>query len=462
MDAKEATAQYKKYVADNPGDKENARRSFYDTFGQDPEEASFSKPKRGPLTPQERELRQRAASGIVAEGQAQQKQDTADARAKLTSNLATAIPVAATLATTGGMAAPLAIGTMGMAGAQAGAISEGSKFAFGSRDIAPSLKQFAKNVGIESVLSAGTEIGGRAVGKILEYGGKKVLMPLITKAAAKTDAGMSTLRIHGTNLMNRLRQLESEAGGAAKTTATDEARWTGQRPGTMIDRELETLKGNLALRKTGLTEEVRNVMGDLAGKIERWDGSLAGLTEIKGDMSQAAFKRGGMHFDEQKALQEFVASLDRKLADGFKKIGGGEVYAAQKETIAQLHRYSLGLDLAKESIKRMAFRATYGGVAGGAYGYQHGGLEGAVLGGMAGGAIAAGGKALEEKAAPWLLERLLLEKTTAPVVRQAFAQAAAGKTRAAASTFARAVAQSGVRSTLKKAMEEPEPEPALQ
>lgn len=403
---------------------------------EEPSGAMFSKPKGAGLTPQQRELAKRYATTQADNARVGYTQDIADAKAKFAGDVSTALPVAATLAT-GGLAAPLAIGVMGMAGAQSGVVSEGTKLALGSRDAATSAKQFAKNVGIDAVLGAATEIGGRMAGKVLEYGGKKVLMPLITKAAAKTDAGMSTLRIHGTNLMNQLRQLSSQAGDAAKTT---------------VGKELEVLKASLALRKTGLAPATKEIMSNLAGKLAQWDGSLAGLAEIKGDISQASFKRAGMHFDEQKALTEFVGALDRKLTEGFKKIGGGEVYAAQKETISQLHRYSLGLDLAKESIKRMAFRMTYGAVGGAAYGSQHGGVEGAIIGGVAGGALAAGGKALEEKMAPWLLEKLLTEKTTAPIVRQAFAQASAGQTKLAASTFSRAVAQAGVRKTVAEAL----------
>jgi hypothetical protein len=448
MEQTEALAQYKKLVKDKPEEKDQARKSFYDHFQVDPESATFSKPK---LTDFQKTAARHKVDIGVEQTKATYKQDVSNAESKFIGDVATAIPVAATLATTGGMAAPVAAAVMGAAGGAAGGYAEAAKLALGADTAVSSPKQLARRLGVDVALGAGTQAAATLGSNLLAAGGQKLLEPLVARAAAKVDAGKTILGTYGGKILNQLRSVDAAAGT----------------PKISIQGELNDLDAALALRKTGPSDAFKKLWsgGDaenkgLASKIAAWaerDGSASGLTEIKGELSQAAFKRAGLNHEEQSALKAFAGKVDQKLSQTFNEIGGGELYHGYKETVNQLHRFSAGVEGAGLALRHMAWRAGYmtmGAGYGGVSGYEHGGIAGAVGGAVAGAALITGASALVQKGSPWLLERILADKAAAPLAQKAIAGMMAGDTKGATAIFARAASQVGADKVLKSWMQD--------
>lgn len=411
---------------------------------------------------------------------ATQGQDISNAWAKFGGDISKTIPVAATLAT-GGLAAPLAIGAMGAASGVAGAYDQAVKLALGATDTsgysgltglgpknAPSgaavdsPKQLARRLGVDVALGAGLQGAAEFGSVLLKHAGESVLQPMVAKAAAKMDQGKAVLNTYGVKLLNKLRSVDAAAGT----------------PKISIQPELDNLEAALAARKTGPSDGFTNLwggapfwtlreganagsgsalspgQGGLAKKIYVWaqtDGSASGLTEIKGELSQAAFKRAGLNFEERTALQTFAEKVDNKLSSSFKQLGGDEakqLYDGYKGTIDQLHRFNAGADMSGLALRHMAWRAGYLTAGAGFGGYEGskrgGGVAGAIKGAVIGAATITAAEAALQKGAPLLLARLLADKTTAPMTKQAINTMANGDTKEAMAIFTRAVAQSGI------------------
>jgi hypothetical protein len=462
MEQAEALSAYKDYVKKNPENQEAARRSFYKTFGTDPETKRplFSGSTGGVAA----KARPRLATLQVEGAKAGYEQDVATAKAGFAGDVSKAIPVAATLAT-GGMAAPLAAGVLGLAGGAAGAYEEAAKLALGSTDVATSGKQLARRLGVDALLGATTEVGGRLTGSLLAAAGRKVWEPMIMRAAETTDKGKTILGIYGGKILNKIRNVDATAGT----------------PKISIQNELNDLEASIALRKTGPSDAFKGFWGKsegtppalspgapgtgMAQKLHDWDGSISGLVEIKGSLSQAAFKRSGLNHEEQTALKTFAEKIDQKLTNEMAKIGGPEgraLYSGYKETIHQIRRFNAGLELAEQGVQRFTYRTAYGyalsgGVGAGlgaGYGGRHGGIAGAAEGALVGAAAGTGFKVLQQRAAPAILEHMLTDKTAAPLTKQAINAMANGDAKAARSIFARAMAQAGVKDIVAPIMKQ--------
>lgn len=462
MEQTEALTAYRDYVSKHPAHREVARQDFYKTFGVDPEAKRplFS----GSTGEVATKARPRLAT-LQAEGaKAGYEQDIATAKAQFAGDVSKALPVAATLAT-GGLAAPAAIGIMGLAGAASGVYEETAKLALGAEDAATSPKQLARRLGVDAALGAGTEVGGRLTGKLLATAGRKVWEPMIARAASKSDAGERVLAAYGGKLLNKLRSADAAAGNAPVS----------------IQRELDDLEAAIALRKTGPSDTFKGFWGrtrtsppalavgspgtGMAEKIAEWQaqgGTASGLAEIKGSLSQAAFKRAGFNHEEEEALKVFAQKIDDKLHREFGRIGGTkaqELYQGYKETIAQTRRFSGALTFGEQAIQRFSYRTAYGyalagGGLGGAEGYRRGGVTGAAEGALIGAAAGTGFKTLEQRAAPALLAHMLADKTAGPMTRQAINLIDRGDMKQAWSIFNRAFAQVGVREVLGPIMKE--------
>ena len=407
----------------------------------------------------------------VEQHAATQDQEIRDAKAKAAADIALGIPVAATLAVTGGMAAPVAAGVMGASAGVAGAYREAAKVAFGASDLADSSpKKVAKDLAVDVALGTATQ-GAVSVGSgLLSLAGKNVLEPLAAKAAARVDAGKTILGQYGVNLMNKIRNLESAAASTVAPSADTALALGGEAAPkaakgvqVSIDKELRTLEARIAARGTGLSAAFKERWPGMAEKLTKWDGSLSQLTEIKGDLSQMAFKKAGLNFEEQNALKEFAKGVDTKLGQKFAEIGGKELYDGFKEVQSQLYRFDVGVETANLALRHMAWRAGYmtmGAGYGGYSGYKEGGVVGAMAGAVAGAGLIAGAQATMQKGAPWLLEKLLSDKLAAPIAQKAIGQMMVGDTKGAVALFTKAASQVGadkvVKSWLQEAVGEPE------
>lgn len=424
----------------------------------------FAKEIGGFAAPRTAFQKQAAANKLgldVQQHAATQDQEIGNAKAKFVGDVATAIPVAATLAT-GGLAAPLAAAVMGGAGLQAGLYREAAKVVFGASDLATSSpEKVAKNLAVDVLVNAGAQAAVSAGSALLSAGGQKVLMPLVARAAAKVDAGKTILGQYGTNLMNQIRNLESAAASKIAPSAGTELAVAGEGAAAKaaakvqvdINRELAKFEARLAARETGQSQAFKERISGLSEKLTRWDGSLSQLTEIKGEVSQMAYKKAGMNFEEQNALKEFAYGIDQKLTQKFGEIGGKDLYKGFKEVQNQLYRFDAGVELAGSTLKHMATRFGYM-AAGAGFGGYHGGVEGALKGALAGAAAGAVVKGSLEKGAPWLLEKLLADTLTAPVAKKAIGQMMLGDTKGAVSLFSKAAAQIGADKVIKSWLDE--------
>ncbi len=478
MEQAEALAAYQDYIKKNPQHKEFARQDFRKTFGIDPE-------AKQPLFGLAKKAAARKLGIEVEQTKAGYEQDVRNAWAKFAGDVSKTLPVAATLAT-GGLGAIPAAGVLGLAGAASGSYEEAARLALGATDTAgyegvfgtgakkaptpseqpaQSPAQLAKRIGIDALLSTTTEVGGRLTGKLLAAAGRKVWEPMIARAAAKSDAGERVLAGYGGKLLNKLRAADAATGNAPVS----------------IQKELDDLEAAIALRKTGPSDTFKGFWGrsrtsppalspgspgsGMAEKIAEWQAkgaTASGLAEIKGSLSQAAFKRAGFNHEEEEALKVFAEKIDEKLHREFGRIGGTkaqEIYKGYKETIAQTRRFSGALTFGEQAIQRFSYRTAYGyalggGALGAAEGGRRGGIEGAAKGAVVGAAAGAGFKTLEQRAAPALLAHMLADKEAGPLTRHAMNLIEKGDIKQAWSVFNRALAQVGVREALGPIMKE--------
>jgi hypothetical protein len=276
------------------------------------------------------------------------------------------------------------------------------------------------------------------------------------------------LGAYGSKMLNKIRSMDAAAGS----------------PKVSIQSELNDLEASIALRKTGPSDAFKAFWGrsrtsppalspgspgtGMAEKIAEWEqqgATASGLVEIKGSLSQAAFKRSGFNHEEKQALKLFAEKIDTKLSEKMGQIGGKEgreLYNGYKETMAQVRRFSGALELTEQAVQRFTYRTAYGyalsgGIGAGvgaAYGGHHGGITGAAEGALVGAAAGAGFKTLEQRAAPAILEHMLADKAAAPLTKQAINAMANGDWKVARSIFARAMAQAKVPELLGPIMKE--------
>ncbi len=469
MEQKEALAAYQKVVADRPNERDAARKSFYDTFGTDPEagqsgfKKAFPTAKRasdmGERTPFQKKAAQRLATLQTETAKADFERDIADARTKAAKTLSAAIPVAATLAT-GGMAAPVAMATMGGAGLAGGLWGQGTAFATGSSEIPESGKELVRSLGVDALWATLGEGAGRGIAATAKYIGKKALVPMIAKSASKSDTGVRLLDEHGTTLLNELRTVADKAG----------------RPMVNLRGELTELAQGLAKRRTGPSKAFSGLWDEIQGKmLTNPNGimghqKLADMLEVQELLSTGAWKRAGLNYEERTLLRNFSDNVRKKIAAKYGEIAGEQgtkLFEDLKFNRSQLEKIKDAHDMTEKIGKAWMWRLGYhslGAGVGGAYGYGHGGAAGALAGATLGTIASAGVTALPRKLAPIILEKVYADPKTAKMATQALGHMEAGRISQGMRIMGRAVYQSGILGPLKEYLRDvakpPEPEPA--
>jgi len=189
--------------------------------------------------------------------------------------------------------------------------------------------------------------------------------------------------------------------------------------------------------------------------------------KLKGDISQVAFDKSGLHFTEKNALETFADQIDKKAANLVRQYGGTEgvaLYAGYKETAHQLHRFDAGLKLGESFAKRFSYRTAYGysmgagGLVGGAGGFGESGdvgglVKGAAIGAAVGATAETAMMAFEKYVAPALLQHILADKAAAPLAKKAIAGMVAGDIKGATEAFNRAAVQVGAKEWLQQAFQ---------
>lgn len=337
----------------------------------------------------------------------------------------------APLAAGAGLAGGLGYGAL--AGLTSGTARQGVEYVLGGEK--KSLKDLSIETGVDTVLGALGEGTVRTGTAMLRLGGEKVLLPLVARTAAKADQGLRTLQDYGTKLMNGIRLVTKGAGEPKMST-----------------REmLGELDNRLSVIRTGPSDAFAERWPGLLTKIHAAQGDLASMVEIKGELSQWAYKGKGLKFEEESALKWLSEELDRKIGVTMKQIGGGDaqsLYNGLKENWAQTKRFSGGLQLTSEVLKRMFARSIPAAIGAGA-GYYEGkqyGPAGGVIGAAVGATTA---DAMAQRVAPWVLERMLTDKAAGPIARQAMNKMAQGELKEAEGLFKRAMIQSGVQEILR-------------
>jgi hypothetical protein len=159
MEQREALQSYQKYVRSNPGDKESARRSFYDTFGVDPE--GFSTPRTA--------FQKKAAAqklGIeVEQHKAQYEEDIGKVKREASKLLPMATAAGAAALVPGGQALSLSmLGQAASAAALGGAAGEAYRIIGGRLmgfETSEKPLETAASIAKEGATQAAYEVGGR-------------------------------------------------------------------------------------------------------------------------------------------------------------------------------------------------------------------------------------------------------------------------------------------------------------
>jgi hypothetical protein len=427
MDQAEALSKYRAYVKGNPSEKDAARKSFFDTFGVDPERPLFSGDVRPKTAGTSGEVSKRAASrlrGIGVEQHAATKEaEIGKATGEAISTIGKATVLGGAALASGGLATPYAITQMGVAGVGAAAIGEVLKKGAGSDDLPKSAKGLALKMGVEGLLSASGEAGIRAIGQGLKLVGKEVWPALVMRSSAKAQNGQNALKRVQQNSLDQLRDFVRGKGN----------------PTVNIGDDIVQFFGTLRKRATGSSESFKTNMKPVFAKLwkaaERTDGSLENqpldaLLEIKSDLSYVTYKSRGMNTDEFKALEDLTTSVDAKVTNKLNSLGSGaakKIYSNYKAFTEQIKRDDGALAIAETGLKKVLGKAS---------GYVPG-LD-ATLDGL-----------IRGHAAPWLLEHLFTAEKTAALVKKAINMEAIGQHGAAQTAFDAAVNTSGVGSLLK-------------
>ncbi len=410
----------------------------------------------GERTPFQKKAAQRLATLQTETAKADFERDIADARTKAAKTLSAAIPVAATLAT-GGMAAPVAMGVMGSAGLAGGAMGQAAAFGTGSSEIPESGKELVRSLGVDALWATLGEGAGRGIAATAKYIGKKALVPMIARSAAKSDAGQELLDSHAVEILNKLRDVADKSG----------------KPMVNLRNELTELAQGLGRRRTGTSETWKDIWEQIQGKMLKNPNGIMGhqkladLVEIQELVSTKAWKKAGLNYEEKTLLKKFSMGVRQKIADKYGEIGGEQgrqLFEDLKFNRSQIERIKDAHDMAEKVGKAWVWRLGYhspsliggglGGATGGQYGYGHGGvtgmLAGATMGTIAGSAVGA----FPRKVAPIILERLYSNPATAKMANQALDAVEVGKASQGLRIMGRAIYQSGILDSLKGYLKE--------
>lgn len=354
--------------------------------------------------------------------------------------LRTGAGAAAGVATAGALAPFAAGATLGAglaAGAATGLASGTARHAveavLGGEN--KSLKDVSRDLAIDTVLGTGNEAAIRTGSYLMKLGGEKVILPLVARAAARTDQGIRTLQDFGVKMMNGIRTVADDAGS----------------PTIRYQDMLGKFNDAMSVIRTGHSDTFAKRVPDLLEKLHASGGDLASMVEIKGSLSQFAYKGSGLNFEEAAALKNLTQDMDQAIALKMKQIGGADgkaLYTGLKENWEQVKKYSAGLDFTAEAVKRLTVRGALA-IAGGGAGYQAGkkyGTVGGIIGATAGAAAA---DMLAKQVSPMILERMLADKAAGPMVKLAMTKAMQGELKEAEGLFRRAAGQTGIQEILE-------------
>jgi hypothetical protein len=390
----------------------------------DPEPITLDEPKKKtPLFGLAKKAAARKASIGIEQTAAQYESDIGTAKGKAASDIAQGVVLGGAALMTGGLAAGPAAALMGTAGVGSAAIGETLKAGAGSTDVPKSAKGLAMKLGLEGVLSAGGEVGVRAVGQGLKYLGKEVLPALVMRSAAKAEQGQQALV-----------KVQQDSFAQLRTFVRDKGN-----PTVDIGDNIVQFFGKLKERATGSSATFKESMKPIFAKFwkaaESTGGSLEkqpldALMEIKTDLSHIAYKTKGMNTDEMVALRDLADQVDGKIVKHLDKLGGDaakKVYTNYKAFTEQIRRDDGALSVAETGLKKLLGK-TAGYIPG-----VDATIDGVIRG----------------KAAPWALEHLFSNEKNAGLVKKAINMESIGEHRQAQVAFEAAVNASGVGTLLK-------------
>jgi hypothetical protein len=407
MEQGEALSKYKQYIKENPSEKDGARKSFFDTFGVDPE-------KKTPLFGLAKQAAARKASIGVEQTKADYESEVGAAKGKAAGQVASGAVLGAATLATGGLATGPAMALLGSAGVLAGVTDETLKAHYNSPDMPKDGKALALKLGLEGTLSAVGEGGARAIGQSLKYIGKEMMPGLIMRSAAKAEQGQQVLVKTQQNTFDQLRTFARDKGN----------------PTVDIGDNLAEFFGALKERATGTSKAFKEASKPLFAKLAKSSGGvldkqpLDALMEIKSDLSHVAYKTNGMNTDELVALRNLTEQVDTKIVGKLDGLGGGaarKVYTNYKAFSEQIAKDSVALSFAEGGVKKVIGKA----------------LGAAPL-------VDPTIDAMRQHAAPWLLEKLFSNEKTAALVTKAVRLEGVGQGKAAQAAFDAAVNTSEV------------------
>lgn len=374
-------------------------------------------------TPFQKQAASRKLGLDVESHAAQMESEIGTAKGKAVGDIAQGVGLGAAALATGGLAAGPAAAFMGAAGLGAATAKETAKAAFGSSDVPTSSGALARRLGVEAALSAGGELGVRAIGQGLKYLGKEMFPAMAMRSAAKAEAGQQALVRAQQDSLDQLRTFVRDKG----TPVVD------------IGNDIVSLFGALRKRATGTSQSFKDATKPVFAKL--WKAAegtgmslekqpLDALLEIKSDINYIAYKVKGMNTDEMVALRNLADGIDKKIVNQLEATGGTaakKVYSNFKAFTEQIKRDDAALSVAETGLKKFLGKAA---------GYVPGvdaGIDGLIRG----------------KAAPWALEHMFSNEKTAALIKKAINMEAIGESRAAQRAFEAAVNASGVGTLLK-------------
>jgi hypothetical protein len=359
-----------------------------------------------------------------------------------TAALAGLAPLAGAAGAVGTVSGLTGVGAMTGIGGISSVVKQATDYVLGGEK--KSIKDLGKEVAIDALITGASQ-GALNVGdEVLALGGRKVVMPLVARSAAMFDRGQRALNDYGVKLLNGIRMVvDAEPVTQAGKTAIH------------LGDTLTKFKDMVTAQRSGMSATFKERWPDLMAELMAANGDVAKLVEAKGTVSQFAWKNKGVSFEEKNALTWLDEQLKERIGGAMKFIGGKDgkaLYDAYLSNRSQLSEYSAGLHLTEEAIKRVAARATLG-LAGGGAGFLAGertkpGIVSGTTGAVAGVAAATIG-------APFILERMILNRTSGPVVKLAINEALRGNLKEANTQFGKAVAISGVQKLFGPLLKEP-------
>jgi hypothetical protein len=241
MANEDALAQYRKYVAENPGDRENARRSFYDTFGADPEAAVTGASQTAP---------QAAQRGAPT---------SEEARSGAADIAMSAIPTLGALggaALTGGASIPLTALAAGVGGFAGKGVEMGLRTGtgIGAESVPETIGGRLMAAGKEGLLQSSFEAGSAVAMKAAAnaavatagYAGRSTLGQALLKEKQVTSDYLAALASRDARIAELDRRIEANQRVIERNTGRARAD---------AEKQTEALLGQKKLLQTKATEE---------------------------------------------------------------------------------------------------------------------------------------------------------------------------------------------------------------